>query len=600
MKRLGLCASQAGLNLLEPLLQAGELDVVAVPAGLLNAQRPELIRHADGPKGLLQEHWGELELLVGALAAGALVRLVAPLLQHKLHDPAVLLLAAEGPTLLPLLGGHSQQADTLAEQLAPLLQANVIQSGFSSSQGLPALDSFGEAWGWHRGSGNWDALMHRAARSEPLSLEVGAGQPALSDWLLASDLPLTRTSSSAADLCISSSTGAGCRWHPPVLWLGVGCERGSSLELLRQAVDGALQTAELAAEAVAGLASIDVKNDEPALLALASERNWPLKFFSADELKAQSVPNPSAVVAAEVGCPSVAEAAALSAAGSGAELRLEKQISRGQPGEGAVTTAIAAATQPWAPQRGHLHLIGAGPGALNQLTPAAQQALASSSAWVGYGLYLDLLEPLRRPDQVRFDGQLTKEKERCQQALELARQGVAVALISSGESGMYGMAGLALEQWLALASQEQPNFSVHPGISAFQMAAARLGAPLMHDLCTISLSDRLTPWELIEQRLKAAAQGDFVVALYNPRSRDRHWQLGRAVELLLEHRPATTPAAICRQLSRSDEALQIHRLAELPLEAVDMFSLVLIGNSTTRFEHGRMVTPRGYPGAELS
>ena len=122
----------------------------------------------------------------------------------------------------------------------------------------------------------------------------------------------------------------------------------------------------------------------------------------------------------------------------------------------------------------------------------------------------------------------------------------------------------------------------------------------MHDLCTISLSDRLTPWELIEQRLKAAAEGDFVVALYNPRSRDRHWQLGRAVELLLEHRPATTPAAICRQLSRSDESLQIHRLAELPLEAVDMFSMVLIGNSTTRFEHGHMVTPRGYPGAELS
>ena len=188
----------------------------------------------------------------GALAAGALVRLVAPLLQHKLHDPAVLLLAAEGPTLLPLLGGHSQQADTLAEQLAPLLQASVIQSGFSSSQGLPALDTFGEAWGWRRGSGNWDDLMHRAARNEPLSLEIAAGQPALSDWLLASDLPLTRTtSSSTTDLCISSSTGAGCRWHPPVLWLGVGCERGSSLELMRQAVDRALQTAELAAEAVA-------------------------------------------------------------------------------------------------------------------------------------------------------------------------------------------------------------------------------------------------------------------------------------------------------------------------------------------------------------
>ena len=183
MKRLGLCASQAGLQLLEPLLQAGELEAIAVPAGLLNAQRPELIRHTDGPKGLLQEHWGELELLVGALAAGALVRLVAPLLQHKLHDPAVLLLAAEGPTLLPLLGGHSQQADTLAEQLAPLLQANVIQSGFSSSQGLPALDALGEAWGWRRGNGNWDELMHRAARHEPEVLywrspRVSPGPPA--------------------------------------------------------------------------------------------------------------------------------------------------------------------------------------------------------------------------------------------------------------------------------------------------------------------------------------------------------------------------------------------------------------------------------------
>ena len=250
---------------------------------------------------------------MGALAAGALVRLVAPLLQHKLHDPAVLLLAAEGPTLLPLLGGHSQQADTLAEQLAPLLQASVIQSGFSSSQGLPALDAFGEAWGWRRGQGNWDALMHRAARSEPLNLEVAAGQPEPSAWLLASALPLSRATASSADLCISSSTGAGCRWHPPVLWLGVGCERGSSLELVRKAIDGALQAAELAAEAVAGLASIELKNDEPALLALASERNWPLKFFSADELKALSVPNPSTVVAAEVGCPSVAEAAALCA-----------------------------------------------------------------------------------------------------------------------------------------------------------------------------------------------------------------------------------------------------------------------------------------------
>ena len=247
--------------------------------------------------------------MVGALAAGALVRLVAPLLHHKQDDPAVLLLTGAGPTLLPLLGGHSQQADQLAEQLAPLLQASVLQSGFSSSQTARSRCVW-ENLGWRRGSGDWDGLMHKAARGEALSLEADGGQPALSNWLLASGWPLAQTSSSSADLYLGSSTGAGCRWHPPVLWVGVGCERGSDLTLMSKAVDRALQTAQLAPEAVAGLASITLKNDELALLALASERNWPLKFFSADELNTQVVPNPSAVVKAEVGCPSVAEAAA--------------------------------------------------------------------------------------------------------------------------------------------------------------------------------------------------------------------------------------------------------------------------------------------------
>jgi cobalt-precorrin 5A hydrolase/precorrin-3B C17-methyltransferase len=226
--------------------------------------------------------------------------------------------------------------------------------------------------------------------------------------------------------------------------------------------------------------------------------------------------------------------------------------------------------------------------------------LAASSVWVGYGLYLDLLEPLRRPDQLRSDGQLTQERERCREALELACQGLTVALVSSGDSGIYGMAGLALEQWMELAEQDRPTFQVHPGISALQLAAARAGAPLMHDFCTVSLSDRLTPWEVIERRLQAAAAGDFVVALYNPRSKGRDWQLGRAQELLLAERPPTTPVVLARQLGRDEEAVSLHELATLPLEQVDMLTLVLIGNSSSRVEGGRMVTPRGYPGAELS
>jgi cobalt-precorrin 5A hydrolase/precorrin-3B C17-methyltransferase len=338
-----------------------------------------------------------------------------------------------------------------------------------------------------------------------------------------------------------------------------------------------------------------------ALLELAQRHGWPLRCFNSAQLSGVAVPNPSPVVQAELGTPSVAEAAALLASGPGGELRVEKRIERAEAGEqGAATVAIAQAACQWAPQRGRLHLIGSGPGSLDLLTPDARAALAASCVWVGYGLYLDLLEPLRRPDQLRSDGQLTQERERCREALELACQGLTVALVSSGDSGIYGMAGLALEQWMALAEHDRPAFEVHPGLSALQLAAARAGAPLMHDFCTVSLSDRLTPWDVIERRLMAAAAGDFVVALYNPRSKGRDWQLGRAQELLLAHRPATTPVVVARQLGRPEEAVSLHTLAELPIDQIDMLTLVLIGNSSSRVEGGRMVTPRGYPGAELS
>jgi len=422
---------------------------------------------------------------------------------------------------------------------------------------------------------------------------------------------------------IGPTTGQGCRWHPPCLWLGVGCERDTSLELLERLVERTLTGAGLAPEAVAGLASVDRKGDEAALLALSQRHGWPLRLFDAASLAAVSVPNPSEAVAEAMGTASVAEAAALRAAGlaapdaaasmaiseenageawaHAAELVVPKTIERAVPGErGAATLAVALAGRQWAPQRGELHLVGSGPGRLDLLSGDARSALALASVWVGYGPYLDLLEPLRRPDQLRRDGRLTEERARCAEALDLATQGLRVALVSSGDSGIYGMAGLALEQWLARDPIDRPGFQVHPGISALQLAAARAGAPLMHDFCTISLSDRLTPWEVIERRLRAAAAGDFVVALYNPRSLGRDWQLERARTLLLEGRPAGTPVALARQLGRSGESVRLYTLENLPVEEVDMLTLVLIGNSTSRVQDGRMVTPRGYPGASLA
>jgi cobalt-precorrin 5A hydrolase/precorrin-3B C17-methyltransferase len=302
--------------------------------------------------------------------------------------------------------------------------------------------------------------------------------------------------------------------------------------------------------------------------------------------------------AAEAAVPA---AAGLTDAGAAPScLLVEKRIERAAAGElGAATLAVALAGRQWAPQRGSLHLVGSGPGAIDLLSGDARRALAAATVWVGYGLYLDLLEPLRRPDQLRREGRLTEERARCAEALDLARQGIDVALISSGDSGIYGMAGLALELWLQLPLLDRPAFTVHPGLSALQLAAARAGAPLMHDFCTISLSDRLTPWEVIERRLRGAASGDFVVALYNPRSLGRPWQLARAIDLLAEGRPAATPVLLARQLGRAEEQVSLHTLGTLPQEQVDMLTLVLIGNSTTRVQDGRMVTPRGYPGAAL-
>ena len=587
----GLSLHAQALPLLRQLLQRGLIDRLASPADGSAWQAGELAN-------LFTNEWPRSRAFVAVGACGAITRLIAPHLTDKHSDPAVVVLDPQGRHAIPLLGGHGAGAEALAQTIAALLGGEAVLTGSSQARGQLALDSFGRAWGWRRASGPWDGLMKEVARDQPLQLEHLQGNPR---WLQLDGLPAAAGCGPRLSVGVEHDAEGGCRWHPPALWVGMGCERGTSLELLERALQTALKDHGLAAEAIAGLATAERKADETALLQLAARHGWPLHCFSSDQLNNVVVPNPSAVVAAELGTASVAEAAALLASGPAGQLRVEKRIERALASEqGAATVAIAQAASQWAPHRGRLHLIGSGPGRLDLLTPDARAALAESSVWVGYGLYLDLLEPLRRPDQLRSDGQLTLERERCREALELACQGITVALVSSGDSGIYGMAGLALEQWMALAEHERPAFEVHPGLSALQLAAARAGAPLMHDFCTVSLSDRLTPWAVIEQRLMAAAAGDFVVALYNPRSKGRDWQLGRAQELLLEKRPGTTPVVVARQLGRPEEAVSLHTLSDLPVEQIDMLTLVLIGNSSSRVEGGRMVTPRGYPGAELS
>lgn len=246
--------------------------------------------------------------------------------------------------------------------------------------------------------------------------------------------------------------------------------------------------------------------------------------------------------------------------------------------------------------KGKLMLVSLGPGDLCYLPPAARTALTEAEVVIGYGVYLQLIAPLLDAARQRVVvSALGAEMERAGEALELARNGRIVALVSSGDIGVYAMAGPVFQQLARDGGpQDGPEIVVVPGISAVQAVAARLGAPIAHDFCCISLSDLLTPWELIERRVRAAAEADFVVAFYNPRSRERHWQLEAARAILLERRVASTPVAVARAVTRVDEQIQVTTLQELDVSAVDMFSLVLIGNSQTRQLGPWLATPRGY------
>ena len=246
--------------------------------------------------------------------------------------------------------------------------------------------------------------------------------------------------------------------------------------------------------------------------------------------------------------------------------------------------------------KGKLHLVGLGPGSLDHLTPAAQTALEQADSVVGYGPYLEQVAPLLQGKNL-VTTELGQELQRAAKAVDLALGGHCVALVSSGDAGIYGMAGplfrvLADRGW----DGKQPPVEIIPGVSAMQAAAALLGAPLVQDFCAISLSDLLTPWETIQLRIEAAARADFVIALYNPRSRERNWQLLEARRILLEHRSEATPVGIVRDAYRPAEIVTLTELEHLDeyAERIDMVTIVVVGNSTTYVGQGHMVTPRGY------
>ena len=240
---------------------------------------------------------------------------------------------------------------------------------------------------------------------------------------------------------------------------------------------------------------------------------------------------------------------------------------------------------------GSIKVIGLGPGNLDEITPRARRAIEQADVVVGYSRYIELIRSLLDGKKIISTGMM-HEADRCRAALDCALDGSRVVVVSSGDAGIYGMAGLVLEMSLEVEPNRRPTVEVVAGVSAVQAAAAVLGAPLTHDFAVISLSDLLTDWELIKRRIECAATGDFVIAFYNPKSHKRVTQIEEARDILLKFRAESTPVGIVRNAGRPDQSSTISTLENFTRETIDMFTLVIVGNSQTFVKDGFMITPR--------
>ncbi|MFI9805476.1 precorrin-3B C(17)-methyltransferase [Streptomyces sp. NPDC052301] len=539
----------------------------------LAAAWPDRTRVYEGPVGdAVRAAFAECEQLVCFLATGAVVRLIAPLLGDKTADPGVVCVDEGGRFAVSLLGGHGGGANELAREVGESLGAEPVVTTATDAVGLPGLDTLGLP---HEGS---VAVVSRALLDgEPVALQAEVA------WPLPA-LPTAPRGSYTIRLT-DREVAPGERevlLRPPSLVVGVGASRGAPAEEVLGLVERALAEAGLSPKSLAELATVDAKAEEPGIVAAAERLGVPLVTYSAEELAAVEVPNPSDAPLAAVGTPSVAEAAALV---RGGELVVPKRKSERADGQPAMATCAVVRR----PGRGRLAVVGLGPGARDLLTPRAADELRRASVLVGLDQYVDQIRDLLRPGTRVLESGLGAEEERARTAVAEARKGHAVALIGSGDAGVYAMASPALAE----ASDDIDVVGV-PGVTAALAAGAILGAPLGHDHVSISLSDLHTPWEVIERRVRAAAEADLVVTFYNPRSRGRDWQLPKALAILAGHREPATPVGVVRNASRPDGSSRVTTLAGLDPATVDMMTVVTVGNTATRIIAGRMVTPRGY------
>ncbi len=562
------------------ILGAGALDT----ARRIQARYPGARVHglasrvdADVPFDELGAHLRELYArglpIVALCAAGIVIRCLAPALADKGVEPPVLAVAEDGSAVVPLLGG--------------LTGVNVIAREIAECVGVaPAITTSGEL--------RFGACVLNPPEGYALA-DLAQGKRFVSDLLAGAstridgaapwldDVALPRDAAAAHAIRVTPDAWRGARdelvIHPRSVVVGVAADAVHAGEALAARIDAMLDAQGLARLALAAIVAPASAIGDAALEAAASTLDVPLRFVDSDR---------------------DGNAAADAATLLGRALRVAHTLRGESHG-----LACAVASQPVDPAtlgraRGRLTVLGLGPGAAAWLTPAARAALADATDILGYTTYVNMAGPFRADQRVHGTDN-REEMQRARHAFELAAEGRRVAVVSSGDPGVFAMAAAVLE---ALDEARDPQWAavdlrVEPGISASLATAAQAGAPLGHDFCAISLSDNLKPWDVIETRLQHAAQADLVMAFYNPISRARPWQLDRALDIVRAHRAADTVVVLGRDIGRPGATLATTTLGALRSDQVDMRTMVIVGSSTTRrFAIGNarewVYTPRWY------
>ncbi|MDA8169432.1 MAG: precorrin-3B C(17)-methyltransferase [Nitrospiraceae bacterium] len=545
--------------------------------GLKNSVFPEacLVRYRGGA---VEGIWERARGLVFITAAGIAVRAIAPFVKDKKEDPAVVVIDEKGENVVSLLSGHLGGANALAREIAAFTKGNAVITTATDVNSLTPIDLFAIENGLVME--NPEALPQISSRhlgKGKLKIYAGKG------FSLPMDYERVK-SPGRADVVVSNKVmGGGKKYfhlRPKNLVLGIGLNSGTGADEIEGAVASVFSESGLSMSSIRFIATHEKKAAESGLVEFAGRRGLGIKGFGSGEIN--SVPGVAQSDAAKraLGVQAVAEPAAVIGAGGGRLIVRKKK-------KGNLTVAVAEM-----PEGGkNLYVVGTGPGGLSHITPRALEAIRRADVIVGYKTYLEHIGPLIKGKEITASS-MTEEVARVKAAVELAATGRRVCLVSGGDPGIYGMAGLAIE--VALAGKFPVRIEVIPGISALNACASQIGAPLMHDFAVVSLSDRLTPWDVIEKRLEAAARADFVIVIYNPKSGGRRTQIEKAREIILRHRAAGTPVGIVRSATREDGDAVVTTIEKMLEHEINMRTTVIIGNSMSVRTGGYMVTPRGY------